>query len=1134
MRPLQLNVRGLHSFREEQTIDFNHLCAGGVFGIFGPTGSGKSTILDAMTFALYGKISRSGAAGASMINQSESEVAVSFSFRLGERMFTAERRAKRNDSQLKTTRSRLIETTSDASVVLADKTGAMNREVENIIGLKIDDFTRAVVLPQNKFSEFLSLKGAERGEVLQRLFDLHKYGDELNEKVKNHLAESETQRRTIEGEQNGLGDASKVALAQARQAVVQVENELKQAASEKDELETKWKKARDIREQQNIREELLSERETLSQEQPQHERRLQALRLSAIAHHLLPYIEDKERSEQARDEAEEALRISQAESEKLEKDEKEAENIYRTAREKRQAEEPDLTVKISQLEEAETLETQLQDSAEKIEETRTEETRLQKEQMTAQREWEQATEEDTQAKEALQEKESELTTLEDNEPKREQIRRAQEKGDALKQQAQRLEEEKEAEQQAIEIVRQQAAELNDEKAQRERAAEQLAVSQSNLSQWYIDLHEAKREQETWVEAIKEAQTKTINHNQAETIRTLVAHLEEGKACPVCGSEHHPSPGHPVGQVNHHYDALEEARERLQADFQIDRYLLQLDHYSEQIATMIELSALQPPTSGDERPAHPEHMDEDAEHLPTKAQQFLHKLEAKLRSLDKLLKNTRQQIEEVQQYDANLREIETLYRQATTNQKEATTKKQKQADIYQKQNDEWLESFPEHSLSTIDDAWEAAKEEQERQLKLREEVRELQQNREQLRDHLKKAETRQTNMQMSLLQRQTELEQLKNTYQQEQARLQQWLGENTSASAALTEAKDRRQFLQSEEKTAEETFQKATRKHQEAQQQQAAAAKQRTAAIEQYHLAEERWQQQLNTSEGREAEKHFAHHEELTSAAIQDYCLTNNDRKKYEEDTRNFETRLSHTNQRLSEVEKTLDGQRVTDEEWEVLDNTLQQKEAHVEKLLGDQSVARSKWEDLQDKHHRYQELEEERQQLVTKIGHYRELANVFRGKAFVDFIAEEQLMQVTRHASERLHALTQGRYALTLDSNGGFLIADYFNGGQKRPTSTLSGGETFLTSLALALSLSVSIQLRGQHPLEFFFLDEGFGTLDAELLDTVVNALEQLQTEQLAVGVISHVPELQERLHKRLLVEAPKPGGEGSRLTITS
>ena len=75
----------------------------------------------------------------------------------------------------------------------------------------------------------------------------------------------------------------------------------------------------------------------------------------------------------------------------------------------------------------------------------------------------------------------------------------------------------------------------------------------------------------------------------------------------------------------------------------------------------------------------------------------------------------------------------------------------------------------------------------------------------------------------------------------------------------------------------------------------------------------------------------------------------------------------------------------------------------------------------------------------------------------------------------------------------------------ERQTATLSGGETFVTSLALALALSAEIQLKGTAPLELFFLDEGFGSLDDMLLDIVMESLEKIHNRHLKVGIISHV-----------------------------
>jgi exonuclease SbcC len=121
---------------------------------------------------------------------------------------------------------------------------------------------------------------------------------------------------------------------------------------------------------------------------------------------------------------------------------------------------------------------------------------------------------------------------------------------------------------------------------------------------------------------------------------------------------------------------------------------------------------------------------------------------------------------------------------------------------------------------------------------------------------------------------------------------------------------------------------------------------------------------------------------------------------------------------------------------------------------------------------------------------------------------------------------------LTLDENKDFCVTDNTNGGIARPVSSLSGGETFLVSFSLALALSGKIQLNGRNPLEFFFLDEGFGTLDPQLLEVVMDSLEKLRQENLTIGVISHMPELRNRISRRLIVTAASPDGTGSRVRI--
>ena len=138
-----------------------------------------------------------------------------------------------------------------------------------------------------------------------------------------------------------------------------------------------------------------------------------------------------------------------------------------------------------------------------------------------------------------------------------------------------------------------------------------------------------------------------------------------------------------------------------------------------------------------------------------------------------------------------------------------------------------------------------------------------------------------------------------------------------------------------------------------------------------------------------------------------------------------------------------------------------------------------------------------------------------RGK-FMEFIASEYLQEICVSASKTLLSLTGGRYYLKYDDE--FKAGDNFNGGALRAVKTLSGGETFLVSLSLALALSGAICAKSLRPIEFFFLDEGFGTLDEKLVDVVMDVLEKLRSKHFSIGLISHVEELKHRIDNKIIV----------------
>jgi exonuclease SbcC len=145
-----------------------------------------------------------------------------------------------------------------------------------------------------------------------------------------------------------------------------------------------------------------------------------------------------------------------------------------------------------------------------------------------------------------------------------------------------------------------------------------------------------------------------------------------------------------------------------------------------------------------------------------------------------------------------------------------------------------------------------------------------------------------------------------------------------------------------------------------------------------------------------------------------------------------------------------------------------------------------------------------------------------------ELAAERHLEAVTRGAADLLRTLSADRYALVRTADGAFAVADSALGGVIRSPSTLSGGEAFLVSLALALALSERIQLAGRTRFDFFFLDEGFGGLDAVTLETAISALERLRGPHRVIGMISHLAAVEERMPRKLRVETSRTGSDAT------
>jgi exonuclease SbcC len=196
MIPIKLTIEGLYSYRERQSIEFDNLVEAQLFGIFGSVGSGKSSILEAITFALYGKTERLNQRDGrnyNMMNLKSNELYIDFRFRAGkeEKEFRFTVKGRRNSRQFDDVGSyeRSAYFKSAGEWVPLE-----NPNAEAILGLSYDNFKRTIIIPQGNFQEFLQLGTKDRTQMLKEIFQLEKYdlGPKVNSLIKqNDLKKSE-------------------------------------------------------------------------------------------------------------------------------------------------------------------------------------------------------------------------------------------------------------------------------------------------------------------------------------------------------------------------------------------------------------------------------------------------------------------------------------------------------------------------------------------------------------------------------------------------------------------------------------------------------------------------------------------------------------------------------------------------------------------------------------------------------------------------------------------------------------------------------------------------------------------------------------------------------------------------------
>ena len=203
-------------------------------------------------------------------------------------------------------------------------------------------------------------------------------------------------------------------------------------------------------------------------------------------------------------------------------------------------------------------------------------------------------------------------------------------------------------------------------------------------------------------------------------------------------------------------------------------------------------------------------------------------------------------------------------------------------------------------------------------------------------------------------------------------------------------------------------------------------------------------------------------------------------------------------------------------------------EAQIQDAQRNIGAQERKIADLTDALSKREALDHEIQTASDELERWSRLQDTIPANDLRDFALDIMFRQVSRIANTQLEYLTSERYQLKVEGIGKLTIIDRWNANEERPVETLSGGESFLTSLALALALSELS--RGRSQIHSLFLDEGFGTLDSETLDVAIAALEGLQMQGRSIFLISHVGELTRRIPVRIAVD--RMGNGSSRVQV--
>lgn len=1017
MKPIKIDIVGLNSFREKVSINFEELSSRWIFGIFGNTGSGKSTILDAMTFALYGVIARYGGKSyGNCINENEQEARVEFEFAINdtcEHRYIVTRSIKRKKTgEYYSAVAKLVDITQKENfAVISDKAKEVTKAVEKIIGLTYEDFIKTVVLPQGGFKEFLVLENADRRSILQRIFGLEKYGDKLEAAARDRQKDTEEKIIVLRGEIAGIGEDI------TEESVEKQKDELKCAKKELSELKKEGlvkkelakgaesiieirKKLRKFKYDRMLLEEKSFEIEDLKNKQMESEK---AERVCPIIKNYRMLLDQAYNSTIEINRAQKQLEEASTSAKEKKKLYEESKNNYDANYVKGMVKKEKLEASVSAWENYSKLlecidEKQIEYNKLIIEKTSSEE---RKDKLNV----------------LKKEKERELESVDE---KIFNLRKSIEEEAKLVKALNLYEISKKIK---TEIIN-----LENEAGDRQTLAEKALLT--------------KKEKE------KELLKLKITEKQF-SIEKIKNSLKKGETCPVCG--------HLIEDEIVALEAMTNGKE-----FQIEEEIANLETEILNCKSKIETESV----------------------LIEKAKDCIINNETELKE---------KEAELIELYPPERHEhLKKDIVEINSNKKELVICEEKLAKLKDEiKNDETQILKINDSIGTAET-----------------EIGILKTEISSIKDKKIEFENMLIETVGEIKNPKEELLSLEKSLKKVQEDLNKAQKEKNNSEAFETEAKEKYTKLKSKLETIHNQFK--------------AKKDELCKALEKYYGVSFE-----DLDEKRKTDFISIKNEEILNQLLEE--------KEFGENKtiiENYLKEVASIKAKIEELEIEEKGDLRTDAELiEIIaeNENLLKKLEDVTKHL---NIAESKVERdesaLKKKKIKVEKLEElERRNILIK-----DLRELVGSKRFAEYMAIEQLKYITFTATKTLSYITNGQYSLEADEIGNFKIRDFKNGGALRDVKTMSGGETFIVSLSLALALSKQLQLKGGAKIELFFLDEGFGTLDEGLLDVVMDSLEKLASDKFRIGIISHVDQLKQRMPMRLEVKAAKAGGIGSSVSI--